>query len=214
MKEEIKIVPSPRLDWCGVCKMEHGYDCPNDTPTEPVDKCTECQFEKGHSQGCSEYIAGKPFESTEPVCCSKPMRKWYSQQVFTGYVCDECRKELPPTEPVTEDWEKEFDNLWHNGFADAMLTHADEFNFEEPMLYPVKKYAEIKDFISLIVRQTRLDLLNEIDEVIKYSSTTEETLGFGLREEQARTQVRADLLAKYKTKGLQVGVDIINKHKK
>lgn len=30
--EEIKIVTSPRIDWCGACKSEHGYDCPLDTP--------------------------------------------------------------------------------------------------------------------------------------------------------------------------------------
>ena len=26
----IKIVPSGRIDWCGDCKAEHGYDCPKD----------------------------------------------------------------------------------------------------------------------------------------------------------------------------------------
>lgn len=30
----IQIVPSPRIDWCGACKSEHGYDCPLDTPQE------------------------------------------------------------------------------------------------------------------------------------------------------------------------------------
>ncbi len=24
----LEIVPSPRIDWCGDCQMEHGYDCP------------------------------------------------------------------------------------------------------------------------------------------------------------------------------------------
>lgn len=28
--KEIKIVPSPRIDYCGTCKKEHGYDCPKD----------------------------------------------------------------------------------------------------------------------------------------------------------------------------------------
>ena len=31
----IQIVPSPRIDWCGACKSEHGYDCPLDTPQTP-----------------------------------------------------------------------------------------------------------------------------------------------------------------------------------
>jgi len=31
MKEPITIVPSPRIDWCGACKAEHGYDCPKDS---------------------------------------------------------------------------------------------------------------------------------------------------------------------------------------
>lgn len=26
----IEIVPSGRIDWCGECKKEHGYDCPKD----------------------------------------------------------------------------------------------------------------------------------------------------------------------------------------
>ena len=26
------ITPSPRIDWCGACKKEHGYNCPKDTP--------------------------------------------------------------------------------------------------------------------------------------------------------------------------------------
>lgn len=26
--ETITIVPSPRIDWCGDCKMEHGFECP------------------------------------------------------------------------------------------------------------------------------------------------------------------------------------------
>lgn len=30
VKEAIEIVPSPRLDYCGACKKEHGYDCPLD----------------------------------------------------------------------------------------------------------------------------------------------------------------------------------------
>ena len=25
-REEVKIVPSPRIDWCGDCQKEHGYD--------------------------------------------------------------------------------------------------------------------------------------------------------------------------------------------
>ena len=25
---EIKIEPSPRIDWCGDCQMEHGFECP------------------------------------------------------------------------------------------------------------------------------------------------------------------------------------------
>ena len=25
---------SPRLDWCGACSKEHGYDCPKDHPSE------------------------------------------------------------------------------------------------------------------------------------------------------------------------------------
>jgi hypothetical protein len=28
--EEIKIVPSGRIDWCCECKANHGYDCPKD----------------------------------------------------------------------------------------------------------------------------------------------------------------------------------------
>lgn len=54
------------------CNMSCGYDstygfvpeadCPvHDTPTEPF-KCDECQFEEGHSQSCSKYVKGKPFE--------------------------------------------------------------------------------------------------------------------------------------------------------
>lgn len=27
-EEKIQIVPSPRIDWCGDCQAEHGYDCP------------------------------------------------------------------------------------------------------------------------------------------------------------------------------------------
>lgn len=29
---EIDVVPSPRVDYCGKCKKEHGYDCPFDKP--------------------------------------------------------------------------------------------------------------------------------------------------------------------------------------
>jgi len=32
LDNEIVIEPSPRIDWCGACKKEHGYDCPKDTP--------------------------------------------------------------------------------------------------------------------------------------------------------------------------------------
>lgn len=31
---QIKIVPSPRIDWCGDCKMEHGFDCPTEWEKE------------------------------------------------------------------------------------------------------------------------------------------------------------------------------------
>ncbi len=35
-KEGMIVVPSPRIDWCGDCGKEHGYDCPKDTtPTTP-----------------------------------------------------------------------------------------------------------------------------------------------------------------------------------
>ena len=39
----IQIVPSPRIDWCGACKSEHGYDCPLDTPQTPS---WEVKFDK------------------------------------------------------------------------------------------------------------------------------------------------------------------------
>lgn len=32
-EESIQIVPSPRIDYCGACKKDHGYDCPLDTPS-------------------------------------------------------------------------------------------------------------------------------------------------------------------------------------
>jgi len=32
LDNEITIEVSPRIDWCGACKKEHGYDCPKDTP--------------------------------------------------------------------------------------------------------------------------------------------------------------------------------------
>lgn len=28
--KKIEVVPSPRIDWCGDCQKEHGYDCPKD----------------------------------------------------------------------------------------------------------------------------------------------------------------------------------------
>lgn len=28
--KQFDIVPSPRIDWCGDCQKEHGYDCPKD----------------------------------------------------------------------------------------------------------------------------------------------------------------------------------------
>jgi hypothetical protein len=28
----IEITPSGRIDWCGACKKEHGYNCPKVTP--------------------------------------------------------------------------------------------------------------------------------------------------------------------------------------
>ncbi len=30
MGYKIKVVPSPRIDYCGACKKEHGFDCPLD----------------------------------------------------------------------------------------------------------------------------------------------------------------------------------------
>lgn len=39
-KTEIKIVPSGRIDYCGDCKTDHGYECPKDTKTGDWEK--EC----------------------------------------------------------------------------------------------------------------------------------------------------------------------------
>ena len=33
MKFDVKVVPSPRIDYCVECDAEHGYDCPKDAPT-------------------------------------------------------------------------------------------------------------------------------------------------------------------------------------
>jgi len=35
--QEIKIVPSPRIDYCGACKKDHGYDCPLDWKREEAE---------------------------------------------------------------------------------------------------------------------------------------------------------------------------------
>ena len=44
-REEIKIVPSPRIDYCGACKTEHGYDCPKESSPsqEEIDCSPHCK---------------------------------------------------------------------------------------------------------------------------------------------------------------------------
>jgi hypothetical protein len=38
LKEHIKIISSPRLDYCGTCKKEHGFYCPIDDALENADQ--------------------------------------------------------------------------------------------------------------------------------------------------------------------------------
>lgn len=42
-REKITIVPSGRIDWCGDCQAEHGYDCPKEVSEEELTQphCTD-----------------------------------------------------------------------------------------------------------------------------------------------------------------------------
>lgn len=48
-KEEIKIVPSPRIDYCGSCNKDHGFNCPKDEEHLTYDcRCHEPWDKKRH----------------------------------------------------------------------------------------------------------------------------------------------------------------------
>lgn len=61
-KGELKIVPSPRIDWCGDCKIEHGYDCPKDTATPEWEVRFDKEFE--YSDGWHPGSAGAELEDS------------------------------------------------------------------------------------------------------------------------------------------------------
>ncbi len=50
----IDIAPSPRTDWCGDCKMEHGYDCP--TQVEGAKKCGHVFTTTGADCACPTQV--------------------------------------------------------------------------------------------------------------------------------------------------------------
>lgn len=80
-KKEVKIVPSQRIDYCGVCKRNHGYDCPLDTLTEKEGECIEMKCGKCNSIFITDSSYGTP--------------------------CPNCFKSSF-IEKEGEDWEKEF----------------------------------------------------------------------------------------------------------
>lgn len=153
--------------------------------TEPIEKCTECQFEKGHSQGCSEYIAGKPFESTEPVTEDCELQQIKSEaSIFFSKISEYLPKSLE-----------------RSALGDEKIYRA---------FY--QAFIEMRPYIS---RQTRLDLLNEIEGEIKKREIWEERHISDMRVSPAHRQ--SFPLSKESQRfnaGLQVGVDILNKHKK
>lgn len=51
---KVEVHPSPRLDWCGVCKKEHGYDCPKDILSAKNCDCGyNSDFFGTHEKDCS-----------------------------------------------------------------------------------------------------------------------------------------------------------------
>lgn len=75
---KIKIVPSPRIDWCGDCKMEHGYECPKNTFPEAIqhimnrEKIYQRVYLEGIERGKKMMIAEveKWIESQKPLSTS------------------------------------------------------------------------------------------------------------------------------------------------
>ncbi len=56
---KIEIVPSPRQDWCGVCKKEHGYDCPKDSPIEQLIKEAREEYLRDYSMENPRFPTGE-----------------------------------------------------------------------------------------------------------------------------------------------------------
>ena len=52
-KEEIKVVPSPRIDYCSQCDKEHGYDCPLDKEKSSFEAEASIFFSK-----IADYLPG------------------------------------------------------------------------------------------------------------------------------------------------------------
>ena len=57
-KQRLIIQPSPRIDWCGDCKKEHGYNCPKDKKHRHTwqyshEDCPQCGYTERCCKNCS-----------------------------------------------------------------------------------------------------------------------------------------------------------------
>ncbi len=91
----IEIIPSPRIDYCGACKTEHGYDCPLDEDDEEMYydemeevKCPHCKEHQRYSFESKEY--------------DKLVTWWGGEETV---VCKHCDKKFLIYEMVVRSYE-------------------------------------------------------------------------------------------------------------
>ena len=119
-------------------------------------------------------------------------------------ICDICLFPADtPTEPVIEDWVEKLWGILYDEYGD------------------VGQNGNIKEFIDSVIRQTRLSLLEELEMEIESKKKPLELYNEGGEYESPSRchcingEGSCEDCVKYEfNQGLQVGVDIINKHKK
>lgn len=71
-KEAFEIVPSPRIDYCGACKAEHGYKCPLD--------CENCDGRGDTNIGANICFVCK---GTGKKTITLPKPEWWEDNYYT-----------------------------------------------------------------------------------------------------------------------------------
>lgn len=156
-KEKITIVPSGRIDYCGECKQDHGYDC-------PLDKVKEtCPHTNIESNMCDAYCKD----------CGEVLDKKEDWEIEFGYF---IKKWIPENFNHLIDTDENDGERFRNIVRSLIATEREKA--EQRLILIIKH--EIEDLKQ--AQSNILDMIEKEVENVKHNISDENGYGLGHKD--------------------------------